>query len=133
MDFLRARLISSRSGFGILTQRFLVGKFLVRKLPVCVKHRGVRFHRIRDVKQCYGQTANEDPIKSELESRMILNVEGGLSSCTVQFLTAVFSEFWLKGSWFAGSWYAVPPYHFSSIPISQLRRNRRIISRTRLV
>ena len=27
----------------------------------------------------YGQTANEDPRKSEFESQRILNVEGGLS------------------------------------------------------
>ena len=34
VDFLRARLISYHSGFGILTQRFLVWKFSVWKLPV---------------------------------------------------------------------------------------------------
>ena len=31
----------------------------------------------------YAQTANEDPRKLEFESKGILNLEGGLSSCTV--------------------------------------------------
>ena len=33
--------------------------------------------------QEYGQTADEDPKNSEFESHRTLNVEGGLSHCTV--------------------------------------------------
>ena len=36
-------------------------------------------HSIRARPALYGQTANEDPRKSEFESQRILNVEGGLS------------------------------------------------------
>ena len=41
----------------------------------------------------YGRCSNEDPAKSGLESKRILNVEGVCSQCTVQFLSAAFSEF----------------------------------------
>ena len=49
--------------------------------------------------------SNEDPAKSGLESNRISNLEGGFSQCTVEFLSAAFSEFRLKGSWFVGSRY----------------------------
>ena len=35
--------------------------------------------RDRERDNCYGQTANKNPIKSEFESKRILNLEGGLS------------------------------------------------------
>ena len=67
-----------------LSQRILVGIILVGRLGV---HRDSqsRVETFRGLAlssgkfKPYGQTANEDPRKSEFESQRILNVKGGLS------------------------------------------------------
>ena len=48
-------------------------------------------HQCTCVNWAYAQVSNEDPAKSGLESKRILNVEGGCSYCTVSLLSAAFS------------------------------------------
>ena len=55
----------------------------------------------------YGRFSYHDFAKSGLGSKRILNVKGGFSQRTVQFFSAAFPEFRLKGSWFVGSWYEI--------------------------
>ena len=60
----------------------------------------------------YGRCSSEDPGKSGSESFRISSV-GVRSQCSVQFLSAAFSELRLEGSWFVASWYNKWPYAVS--------------------
>ena len=53
----------------------------------------------------HGRFSQEDPAKSGLESKWLVNIEGAFSLGAVYFLSAAFSESRLRGSWFVGSWY----------------------------